>query len=212
MNVITTVCGNRTNNEAVSEDICFDIARLHTQGIRTGFLSLLGTGFLSNLYSAIAKDEHSVVFVSGEDNIEGFVAGTISTGRMYRNVLKRHWFSLAIAVAPRLRNSGFIKQAFETFLYGLKLGGKCSEDKTSLVEPELLSIAVDTSARGRNIGRGLVTRLEYWFFERGITSYKVVTYQKDPVSNAFYKRCGFQCFRSFSHHDNTLNEYIKTIG
>ena len=57
----------------------------------------------------------------------------------------------------------------------------------------------------------LVGDLENWFREKGVTSYKTVTWSEDTVSNKFYLSCGFILSRSFKHHGNILNEYTKTI-
>ncbi|MGB7566538.1 MAG: hypothetical protein WBM07_01650, partial [Chitinivibrionales bacterium] len=66
-----------------------DVAQLHIQGIRTGFLSTLGNNFLMRLYRNMARTPGSVVFVARneEDSILGFVAGTIDTGKMYKRIL-----------------------------------------------------------------------------------------------------------------------------
>jgi GNAT superfamily N-acetyltransferase len=208
------------------------IARLHCQCISAGFLSALGEKFLARLYTAIAQDEQSVVLVSLHDSssasslvprpstlpLLGFISATLDTSAMYRRILRRHWLAFGLALLPRMVSPGRIAKVFETLRYGRKE----QKPSTSTTErAELLSIAVDPSARGKGIGRELVAA-----FEQHLTGaltrpsslvprdcfYKVVTSAADPVSNAFYQRCGFTLAGQFQHHGVLMNRYVKSLA
>jgi GNAT superfamily N-acetyltransferase len=74
---------------------------------------------------------------------------------------------------------------------------------------ELLSIALDSSHRGKGIGRQLVSALDDFFRSRGVKGYKVVTLAEDPISNGFYRGCGLAEAGEFLHHGNRMAEYVK---
>jgi ribosomal protein S18 acetylase RimI-like enzyme len=130
---------------------------------------------------------------------------------------------------------GRIAKAFETLRYGTKVekpstrtsaskskstssGGSKSTSGSTTERAELLSIAVDPSSRGKGIGRELVAAFEL-HLTGALTRpsslvprdcfYKVVTSAADPVSNAFYVRCGFSLARQFQHHGVLMNQHVK---
>ncbi len=187
-----------------------EIANLHSASITTGFLSHLSINFLKSLYVAISKhpDSYIVIAIDEKEGVEGFIAGTTSTTQMYRWVLKRYFLIFSTHLIKFIVCPKKLKNIFETLFYTKK----DSSNSNNNIEAELLTIAVNKISRGKGIGRELVKTLEDFFYDNSISHYKVVTYSKDPVSNAFYKSCGFQFSRSFNHHGNILNEYVKTIS
>ena len=78
-------------------------ARLHTVGIRDGFLPKLGPSVLRRLHRRMSRDEGSFVLVTGEPGrVTGFVAGTVSVGALYRSFLLRDGPVAAVLAAPRV--------------------------------------------------------------------------------------------------------------
>lgn len=202
------------------------VAGLHAASITTGFLSTLPIQFLSTLYASIAQCKESTVLVALDENNDvcGFVAGTVSVSSMYKKVLLRSGILLFWYILPHLLSAKTIRKLFETVRYGLLK--KVTEEKTkgaiksgtSAVSPnmsglssELLSIAVDVSQRGKGTGKKLIAELELFFRQHNVSVYKVVTYSKDSISNAFYVKCGFVLHTQFLHHDNLMHEYVKEV-
>jgi ribosomal protein S18 acetylase RimI-like enzyme len=189
------------------------VARLHQDGITTGFLTQLGNSFLSKLYIAIAHDKQSIVYVmvdESSEEVRGFIAATCNTPTMYKRILLKHAVVFSALLIPVILKPGFIRKAIETLFYTKrpKQGEKVSEIITSA---ELLAIAVTPEIRGKGVGRTLVSRLEEYFLARELKKYKVVTASKDNRSNAFYQNIGFYLMRQFTHHGNCMNEYAKEI-
>ena len=191
-----------------------DVARLHIQGIKTGFLSKLGNRFLMRLYRDMARTPGSVVLVARNEknSIIGFAAGTVDTGKMYKRILLRRGWLYCIMLLPRARDPDVLKKIIETMLYSVKLPFK--QNASNIVMPvraELLSIVVDENNRGKNIGRQLVSALETFFRDHAVGVYKVVTLSTDNSANAFYGHCGFALSTRFTHHENVMNEYHKSL-
>lgn len=224
-------------NSMAKCSILSPIARLHSCSIPTGFLSTLGTTFLSRLYAAIATAPQSVLFAALKDEQQekgvrieaihrgqqiakeellGFVAGTIDTQRMYRHIVLHQGVLLAFLLLPALLRPASIRKIVETLCYGKKT------DNDAAVQPEhesgpaaeLLSIAVAPAARGMGVGKELVNCLGNWFSQNACVNtnapayYKVVTLATDERSNSFYGACGFVFVRKFRHHENMMNEYV----
>ncbi|NLD91055.1 MAG: GNAT family N-acetyltransferase [Fibrobacter sp.] len=200
-------------------------ARLHAASITTGFLSTLPLPFLATLYKSIARCKGSTVLVALDENnnVCGFVAGAVSVGSMYKKVFLRSAIPLIWYILPHLLSITTVRKLIETAWYGFAKKKSKNEqaDNTnsgpSLVtshsspSSELLSIAVDSSQRGKGTGKKLITELELFFRQNGVSSYKVVTFSKDNISNTFYARCGFTLHKQFLHHGNLMNEYLKKI-
>lgn len=185
------------------------VARLHRQAIRTGFLSRLGPRFLTELYKSIGCSPYSRIFVAFDRDMQkviGFAACSLNTAAMYRHILKRRGLLFFFLLLPRAFRPENLRYICETLFYPAAAGPKTGP------QAELLSIAVSDDSRGKGVGRELLNALESYLREKGVTSYKTVTFSADNDSNAFYKKCGFSFRREIVHHRNVLFEYVKEIG
>ena len=157
------------------------IARLHRQGIESGFLPQLGIAFLTILYRALIRWPGATVLVVGATEPVGFVAGSASTARFYRYFATR-WGLLAFVVAlPRLVQPSVLRRAWETFRHG----------DDARVPAELLSMAVDPRFRGFGLGRRLGEGLLSAMNEGAIPEVKVVVGAANHAAIALYESLGF---------------------
>ena len=191
-----------------------EAALLHSEGITEGFLSSLGAPFLSILYAGINQAPDSGVFLAIEQKeILGFISCAKDVKTCYKDVLKKKWTSLSFAMVPNLLNLQVYKKITETLLYPVKHGGEgeTSPDQKGARRPELLSMAVSSAARGKGVGKALVSRLDEEMTRFKVPGYFVVTYAKDQRSNSFYQSCGFNLMRDFRSHGKPMKEYFKTL-
>ena len=84
--------------------------KLHCEHINGSFLATLGIPFLTLLYAAIDRDAASVLLVEKVNSeVVGFVAGTLSLRRIYRQLLLNP-FRLLVALKRHLhRRPRYIK-------------------------------------------------------------------------------------------------------
>ena len=195
------------------------VAALHRMALPNGFLSSLGDRFLGILYSGIGRDPGSAVWVATDDNdqVLGFVSGTLDVRRCYRSVLVNSFIFLLWALIPALVHATSWKRILETLTYPFRQNPEpAAEDPVASDEEipaELLSLAVSEHSRGLGVGRHLVTRLESSFRAQGYDGpYRVVTDALDPSSNAFYRKVGFALVREFLHHEHPMHQYVKVVG
>ena len=157
------------------------IAQLHRSAIDTGFLPRLGTPFLTVLYWALIRSPSATVIVAGGEKPIGFVAGVENTSRFYRDFMTRWGLLALVASLPRLFSPSIVRRARETFRYG-RDGG---------VPAELLSMAVDTHARGLGLGRRLGEELLARMHRASVPKVKVVVGAANEAAIALYRSLGF---------------------
>ena len=159
------------------------LARLHADGIDTGFLPRLGVGFLEHLYRQMLDSPESVVLVAEDDYAPvGFVAGTTNVDALYRAFVRRRGFRAATAASFRLARPSTIRRAWETYRY----------DGDHLDTPaELLSMAVADPFRGRGTGKALGIAFLEAMTARGVDRVKVVVGADNEGALAAYRSMGF---------------------
>ena len=127
------------------------VADLHLNGIDTGFLSSLGAGFLKQIYKALpnCSSGFGYVWEDPDGTVMGFVACAESTGRLYKQSLRRRGLLMMLPLLRFMFRWSVIKRLWQTLRYPADVGD-------DVPAAELLSIAVDGSMRGRGVGKQLM--------------------------------------------------------
>ena len=179
-----------------------DAARLHAEGIDTGFLSSLGRGFLRQIYKALPACPVGFGYVCQEaGRVIGFAASAESTGRLYKQALKRRFFPMLWALKWHVLSPAKVKRMWQTLRYPAEVGA-------DLPGAELLSIAVDASGRGKGVGKALLAATAEEFKRRGIERFKIAVWAGNEAANAFYSRCGAELALQREHHGLPMNVYV----
>jgi ribosomal protein S18 acetylase RimI-like enzyme len=157
-------------------------ALLHADAIHEGFLPLLGTTFLIRLYRRIVRSAGSFLLVAEEDGlVVGQAAATEDVRSLYKEFLVRDGVVGALVAAPQL--SRHWRSALETFRYASRENG--------LPKAELLAVAVAPHARGRGIGRALVTAANDELKRRGVDNARVVVGSSNAAALRMYTASGY---------------------
>jgi GNAT superfamily N-acetyltransferase len=182
------------------------VAQLHADSITEGFLSRLGPRFLAALYRGIAADEASAVFVAEEDTrAVGFCAYARDVSGLYRRVLRARFWRLGFASLPRCLNPWVLKEIADTLRYPAKQAAQ------ALPSAEILSIAVESAAQGKGIGRALLDEALRGARRDGQRQIKVLAGAKLNQANRFYESCGFHKAAELEQHGEPLNVYVRTL-
>ncbi len=172
------------------------VAQMHIAAIGGGFLSSTGEPFLTLLYRVIDEDPDSVLFVEERcGRVVGFVAGTSNARSMYRRLLRR-LPAIAWSLRGSLASPSKLSRMFNVARYVRQGGPKLPELPTA----ELLSIAVDPSARGTGVAERLFRRLETHFESRGVASFKIVAGEALQPAHRFYRKVGATLQARFALH------------
>ena len=182
------------------------IAQLHAEGIREGFLSSLGLGFIALLKEAIDNDPGSVLLVREVDGATaGFVADTLDVSRVYRR-LKRQPHRLLPVLLPSLAKPSTWRKALE--IRRQTSGGGDAETVDLPDRAELLSIAVHPRQRGTGIAADLYHDLVAWFQEQRVPGFRIIVGQDPPnapptmtPAHRFYQKMGAQPLQTLQVHE-----------
>ncbi len=176
------------------------LARLHASEISTGFLRMLGPGFMKVLYRALIGWKGAVVpvVVDGGGPV-AFTVGVEDVGEFYRHFAKRHGWRAGLAALPRLVRPSNLRRAWETFRYG--------QDQVE-VPAELLSMVVAPRARGRGLSLMLGARLLDELSQRGVPAVKVVVGSENETALGAYRKMGFKDAERIQVHAGETSEVL----
>jgi ribosomal protein S18 acetylase RimI-like enzyme len=168
-------------------DIHLQVATLHRVNIDQGFLPVLGVRFLTLLYWAIDAQKDSVLFVEERDGeVVGFVAGAFGMRSIFKCMLRRP-LVLFLSLLPSLFRISRVKRILEIIRFSRRRGSLPYANKP---RAELLSIAVASAFRGKNLADSLYLRLQQHFLNRGLSEFWIVVGSDLAPAHRFYRRMG----------------------
>lgn len=164
------------------------IARIHQEEISTGFLSTLGSRFLTMLYRALAESRHSLLFAAIRNGtVVGFICGSLNTKMFCRQFLRRRGIPAAIVLVPKLFKWSRIKRVLETLLYPRRSEAK-RPIEASLPSSEVLNFCVSKRFQGQGIGRRLFEAMCAELARHGVERIKIVTGAGQEKARRFYEK------------------------
>ncbi|HUY23034.1 MAG TPA: GNAT family N-acetyltransferase [Acidimicrobiales bacterium] len=176
-------------------------ATMHARLIADGFLSSLGPRFLRRLYGRIVRTDGSFLLVAECDGAPiGFIAGSLSLGRLYRSFLVRDGAGAFLSAPVRLTTA--LPRVLETLRHSR--GGPTTEGA------ELLAVAVDPAWRGRHVGQRLVAGFLHEVQHRGVTRAHVVVGAANAAAIGMYRQAGFEPVATFEMHRGTPSMVLET--
>ena len=179
------------------------VARLHIDGINTGFISSLGIDFVTALYEAIAEGKLSFGFAAEENGrVLGFVAFTSNLNKLYKSVVLKKGWLFVLLLAGRMFSLQQIKKVFETLFYPSRV------KKMNLPSAELLSIVVADESQGKGLGGQLLQKGLAECAKRGIEKVKVLVGADNKPANKLYLKCGFELVGQIDSHGVVGDIYV----
>jgi ribosomal protein S18 acetylase RimI-like enzyme len=179
------------------------VAKLHIEGVSTGFISSLGIDFVTALYEAIAQSKSSFGFVAEENNsVIGFIAFTTNLNKLYKAVILRKGLHFAFLLGGKILSLKRIKNVFETLFYPSRI------KKMNLPSAELLSIVIAPEGCGKGQATRLVQKGFQECVKRGIERVKVLVGADNAAANKLYMKCGFELVGQIDSHGVLSNIYV----
>lgn len=188
--------------DITTQDVA-EVAKLHIQGISTGFVSSLGIDFVMALYEAIAQSEASFGFVAEENSkVLGFVAFTTKLDKLYKSVIVKEGWRFALLSVGKMFSFATIKKVFETLFYPSRIR------RMNLPSAELLSIVIAPEGRGKGLATQLVKKGFQQCQKRGIDKVKVLVGADNEPANKLYLKCRFELAGQTDSHGVPSNIYV----
>jgi len=167
----------------IDREDCEQVARLHTTNIQIGVLSILGISFVKLIYQSMIGSNNAFCIVAEDNNkIVGFVSGTTSLNKFYKEFIKNNFIKAPIVLLPKIINPKIMRKIFNILLYPNRVHG--------LPEAEFMSIVIDERYRVKGLARILINELIKDFKKRGINKFKSVVSSSLVSVYKFYEIMG----------------------
>lgn len=193
-----------TIHPAKKQDIP-QVVKVHLDAFPGFFLSVLGPGFLRQLYLGFLSHPQSQLLCAYDEQgqVLGFVAWSNDLSGFYSWLIKRKLPAFAFyALGALIKRPTALMRLVRALL-------KPGESKREEAYAELSSIGVDPKAGGQGVGRALIEAVKNAVDYQQNAYLKLETDAKDNESvNAFYARNGFVLARQYETREGRLmNEY-----
>jgi len=176
------------------ENDALQIAKIHQEEIKKGFLSSLKVIFLCKFYEAIINSRCGICIIIKKDNeIIGFITGVTDINIFYKYFFKNYFFSLISIILLRAFNFSVISKVIEIIFYPKKT--------KDLPKAELISFAVKNKFQSQGLGTQLLQKFIIEMKNRQINIFKVLVGKKLRAVS-FYKKNGFSELRLINVHNN----------
>jgi ribosomal protein S18 acetylase RimI-like enzyme len=181
---------------------------VHLQSFRGFFLTLLGRGFLTELYRDIITDPSGIAFVwFADERVVGFVAGTDHSAEFYNRLLRKRWWRFGLAAFPAIiKKPPMVHRLLRALNLPKQMIAKDGRGT-------LMSFAVLPGYQNRDIGHYLLKAFLEEAMKRGLHQVDLITDKvNNDSANAFYLREGFYQLRSFETPERRqMNEYVINL-
>ncbi len=188
-----------TYKKMTADDIA-EVVRIHKAAFKNYFLTSLGEKFLYIYYSQYLSKDYCFAVVARADNKPvGFIVGTNSTQKLYRNLYKDNFFKLSVLFLRALFTEKVVQtkvfSRYRQIITAIKSRFSrppANPEGSATTELRLLSIAVLPQFRGNGISRELLA-----FFERnvkagGIKKMGLSVLKNNPRAICFYQKTGWK--------------------
>ena len=193
------------NKKIDRSQIYLDVAKLHIDSVKTGFLPSLGVKFLALMYQCIDEENFSTLILKYKDyKLVGFVAGTLGTSGLFRAIL-HHPIDLIQALIPLIFNVKIIKKMINILRH------MSGSERNRYPKAELLTICVQQDYRRQGITIDLYQKLSLYFQSSSISEFIIIVGQS-LKANSFYINQGADLVGELQVHQGVnSNIFIQKI-
>ncbi|MDR7519618.1 MAG: GNAT family N-acetyltransferase [Armatimonadota bacterium] len=158
------------------------MAALHMRQIHWGLLSQLGEEFVTAFYRTLIHSPVGFGFVAEQEGrIAGFASGVVHWRRFYLEFLRRH-LGLVTRTLVAAAGAARWRRLWQTTRYAAS---------GVLPQAELVSIALEPTARGAGVADALVRAVLSEFASRGVEAVRVTAGGTNDAARRLYERVGF---------------------
>jgi GNAT superfamily N-acetyltransferase len=169
--------------------------------ISQGFLSSIGEKGLGLIFRYVAESRWCIMVLAIDEVTEkviGYVIGTISSDKLYRDFLVKKLPAALFYFLPRMLSWQRLVKAFETIRY------PWLANTASLPQAELLDMAVSSAYHSRGVAQGLFRNFEKECRNQGVNAFKIPTGEFLKRAHRFYEKMGAVKAGAFELHRGGL--------
>lgn len=175
-------------NNFTREDIR-EMARIHKEAIKEGFLGSLGEKVLEIIYSHASKSKLSILIMAIDQEkryVCGFICGTLHLSNFYKEFLRKRASQAFVFMLPKLFSFNTLRKILETLFYPTK------KEFLNIPKAEILNFVVKKDYRGTDLAQKLFFELINNFKAKSIKKIKIVTGIESIAAQKFYEKMGAQ--------------------
>jgi hypothetical protein len=170
-----------------------EIAKLHIENIKSGFLTKLGHKLLTEIYSFIIGSPESFCYIvtDGKD-INGFICATEDCRLLYKRFFKNNFYWGFRILFSKIFRPDIIRKSIDHVFLPRK--------RAILPPSEILTIAVDNKIVRKGIGTKMFKSIKGEFARRKKETFIAVVGVKLKASNNFMKKMHGKKFTEIEIH------------
>ena len=159
------------------------VAQIHKEEIKKGFLAKLGSTLLIRIYRQAAKSPNAFVIIAEKDGVVyGFLAGSKNTGKFYKDFIRSSMIQVMPVMIPRMFSLKTVKHIAETLAYPSK---KIQDD---IPKSEIMNFCISSRFQRMGLGKILFDKMMEQFAAMGIRRIKIVTGENQVSAQKFYEK------------------------
>ena len=182
------------------------VAELHRAAMGNSLWGQLGVTFLQQLYQALVDSPWFIGFVYVEDHeVKGFIAGSLDTSAMYKDIARRRFMFLGPAAAVgALRRPQVLPRLVQTGRYF----GVSGADE---VKAESLFCSFEPQLRGKRVSGHINKMLFDELYGRGHEAVKITTEVDNEGANRQLQSWGFVDSHRFRFYGKDMVTYVLDL-
>ena len=181
----------------------YRIAALHHAAMGNSLWAQLGQPFLRELYRGMIASRWFLGFVYEEQQIEGFIAGSMDVSSMMRSIFLRRAHQLALRSLPGLIKPAIFLKLLETASYFQRSAGQ----EAPPIKAESLFCSFTPRLRGRRIAGHINKALFDTMLFRGCSWVKITTEVDNKGANRQLQSWGFEQCGTFRFYGKEMVTY-----
>lgn len=183
------------------------VAELHHAAMGNSLWAMLGVNFLAALYRGMVDAPLFIGFVYVEDGeVKGFIAGSLDTSAMYKDVLRRRAMFIApAALRGLIRRPKVGIKLLETAKY---FGVSGADD----VQAESLFCSFVPVLRGKRVSGHINKVLFDELYARGRSKVKITTEVDNEGANRQLQSWGFENAGTFRFYGKDMVTYVLDLA
>jgi hypothetical protein len=192
------------------------LVRLHREVFQGYDNTMMGNGYLKNLYLTLACHSSCVSIVTlDDDEIVGWIGGVWDWLSFQRALSLRNVLWVPGILCSILKNKplllvkafSFVRPVFSELTRRRRPRAAGGRETSSSLQAALLVIGVIPKRQKQGVGQSLMESFEGLLLSRGFTGISASTFTKNAAGNRIFQNAGYSIYRT----NSSVNYYSKRL-